>query len=140
MVDTEELWSIGNLYWTFEHMGSLRDREQCAKLIGVKVANDKALAEAAQCLGICRYRFSRESAGRHPQAASKSTSAVFERTVAPDESWLLFAKAFAETDPERAMEAFRCACSMNPAMAYRVNPSWRLADLLKENGLVSRCP
>jgi hypothetical protein len=60
--------------------------------------------------------------------------AVFERAAAPDECWLLCAKAFAETDPQRAIAAYRRAIAINPALAHRVNPTWRLADLLEENG------
>ena len=59
----------------------------------------------------------------------------FERAPAPDECWLLCAKAFAESDPKRAIDAFRHAFSINPGVASRVKPTWRLADLLNENGL-----
>ena len=61
--------------------------------------------------------------------------AVFERAPRADECWLLCAKAFAESDPERAVAAFQRATSINPRMALRVNPAWRLADLLKEQGV-----
>jgi hypothetical protein len=61
--------------------------------------------------------------------------AVFEFAPGPDESWLLCAKAFAETDPERALAAYRNALSINPGIAHRVNPTWSLADLLREHGL-----
>jgi len=61
--------------------------------------------------------------------------AVFERTPSPEECWLLCAKAFAESDPERALAAFRRATAINTAVAHRVDPSWRLADLLKEHGV-----
>ena len=57
-------------------------------------------------------------------------AAVFERAPAPDECWLLCAKVFAESDPERALAAYRRATSINPGVAHRVNPAWRLADLL----------
>jgi len=54
--------------------------------------------------------------------------AVFERAPRADECWLLCAKAF-------AVAAFQRATSINPRMALRVNPAWRLADLLKEQGV-----
>jgi tetratricopeptide (TPR) repeat protein len=60
--------------------------------------------------------------------------AVFERATAPDECWLLCAKAFAESDSQRAIAAFRNAISINPNVAHRVIPTWRLADLLREHG------
>jgi hypothetical protein len=60
--------------------------------------------------------------------------AVFERAPAPDECWLLCAKAFAESDPDRAIAAYQHATAINPGAAHRVNRTWRLADLLKEHG------
>ena len=60
--------------------------------------------------------------------------AGFERAPAPDESWLLCAKAFAESEPVRAMAAYRRATSINPGVAHRVKPTCGLADLLEENG------
>jgi len=48
---------------------------------------------------------------------------------------LLCAKAFAESDPVRAMAAYRRATSINPGVAHRLKPTWGLADLLEENGL-----
>jgi hypothetical protein len=60
---------------------------------------------------------------------------VFERATAPDECWLLCAKAFAETDPERALAAYKHAISFNPASAAKVQVTWELADLLVERGV-----
>jgi hypothetical protein len=60
--------------------------------------------------------------------------AVFERATAPDECWLLCAKAFAEADPKRALAAYRHAISCNPASAAKVQVTWKLADLLTEPG------
>jgi hypothetical protein len=62
-------------------------------------------------------------------------AAVFERAPAPDECWLLYAKAFADSDPQRAIAAFRRAISINPSMARGIDPTWPLADLLQERGL-----
>ena len=45
------------------------------------------------------------------------------------------AKAFAESDPERAIAAFHRATEINPGVARRINPTWRLADLLQDHGL-----
>jgi hypothetical protein len=133
MVNTEELWSIGNLYWTFQRYGLPQYRDRCAGLIGVKVANDPALTELRSALAFADIGFL-EKARAGILKALEIDIAVFERTPAPDECWLLCAKAFAETDPDRAIAAFRRARSINPAAAYRVNPTWHLADLLKENG------
>lgn len=134
MVNTEELWSIGNLMWTFESRGLPHDRAKCAKLAGVKVANDKALAELRAALAFADIGFL-EKARKGIRKALKLDPAVFERAPAPEECWLLCAKAFAESDPKRAIAAFQCATSINPSMAHRVVPTWALADLLKENGL-----
>jgi tetratricopeptide (TPR) repeat protein len=76
-----------------------------------------------------------EKAREHILQALELDPIVLERAPAPDERWLFCAKAFAETDPERAIAAFRRAAALNPAAAYRVDPAWRLADLLKERGL-----
>jgi hypothetical protein len=132
MVNTEELWSIGNLMWTFKAYGLLHDREKCAQLVGVKVADDEALKELRSGLAFAHIGFldkGREGILR----ALDIDPAVFERAPAPDESWLLCAKAFAESDPKRALQAYRNACSINPAVAGRVVPTWRLADLLQQD-------
>jgi hypothetical protein len=134
MVNTEELWSVGNLYWTFQRYGLPQKRDQCASLIGVKVANDPALTELRSALSFADIGFL-EKARAGILKAMEIDLTVFERTPAPDECWLLCAKAFAETDPDRAIAAFRRACSINSATPYRVNPGWQLADLLKANGL-----
>lgn len=76
-----------------------------------------------------------EKAREHILQALELDPIVLERAPAPDECWLYYAKAFAETDPERAIAAFQRSASLNPATAYRVDQAWRLADLLKERGL-----
>src|SRR5262245_54133448 len=43
MVNTEELWQIGNLMWTFQTYGLPWDRGKCAELVGVQVTDDEAL-------------------------------------------------------------------------------------------------
>jgi hypothetical protein len=58
-----------------------------------------------------------------------------ERAPTPEECWLLYAKAFAETDADRAVAAYRRATSINRSIGRRVDPTWRLADVLKEQGL-----
>jgi hypothetical protein len=132
MVDTEELWSVGNLMWTFKAYGLPHNREKCAQLLGVKAADDEALKSLRSGLAFSHIGFldkGREGILR----ALEIDPAVFARAPAPDESWLLCAKAFAESDPERALEAYRNARSINPAVAGRVDPTWRLADLLKQD-------
>jgi hypothetical protein len=134
MVNSEELWSIGNLYSTFRAYGLPRDREKCAALIGVKVAKDEALENLRSGLAFAQIGFL-EKAREGILAALEIDPMVFDRSPSPDECWLLYAKAFAETEPERALEAYRTACSINTAVANRVNPTWRLADLLNESTL-----
>jgi tetratricopeptide (TPR) repeat protein len=133
MVNTEELWSIGNLTWTFKAYGLPHDRRKCARLSRVKVANDPALAELRSALALADVGFLDE-ARKGIRKALKLDPAVFERAAAPEECWLLCAKAFAESDPERAVEAYRRATSIKPGVARRIDPTWRLADLLKEKG------
>jgi tetratricopeptide (TPR) repeat protein len=134
MVNTEELWSIGNLIWSFEARGLPQDRQKCAQLIGVKVADDEALEALRSGLAFADIGFLDK--GREGiQKALELDPAVFERAPSPDECWLLCAKTFADTDPDRAMAAFRRATSINPRIVNRVDPTWRLADLLKEKGM-----
>jgi hypothetical protein len=135
MVNTEELWSIGNLMWTFQAYGLPCDRDKCGRLVGVKVADNEALKSLRSGLAFADIGFLDK--GREGiLKALELDPAVLERAPGPDECWLLCAKAFAETDSERALAAYRRATSINPGMAHRVNPTWRLADLLKEHGLV----
>jgi hypothetical protein len=133
LVNAEELWNIGNLSWAFRAHGLPQDRKKCAELVGVRVADDKALAELRSGLMSSSMGFLEK--GRHgiDQALSLDP-AVFERATAPDECWLLCAKAFAETDPERALAAYRHAIAINPASAAKVQVTWELADLLAERG------
>jgi hypothetical protein len=134
MVNTEELWSIGNLMWKFQAYGLPLEREKCAKLVGVNIADDEALKALRSGLAFTDIGFLDKGREGILEALTLDP-AVFERAPGPDECWLLCAKAFAETDPERALAAFRHATSINPETAHRVNPTWRLADLLKEHGL-----
>ncbi len=133
MVNTEELWSIGNLMWTFQAFGLPWHREKCAQLVGVKVADDEALKSLRSGLAFADIGFLDK--GREGiLEALKLDPVVFERAPAPDECWLLCAKAFAESDPDRAIAAYQHATAINPGAAHRVNRTWRLADLLKERG------
>jgi hypothetical protein len=134
MVNTEELWSVGNLTWTFKAYGLSCNREKCAQLVGVRVADDAALKALRSGIGFANIGFLDKGRAGILEAL-QIDAAVFERAPAPDECWLLCAKAFAETDPERAIAAYRHAIAINPAAAHRVNPTWRLADLLEEHGL-----
>jgi tetratricopeptide (TPR) repeat protein len=134
MVNTEELWSVGNLMQTFKAYGLPHDREKCAQLLGVKVADDEALKSLRWGIAYANIGFL-EKGREGILKALELDPAVFERAPGPDECWLLCAKAFAESDPERALAAYERATTINPAMARRVDPTWRLADLLKENRL-----
>jgi len=133
MVNTDELWSIGNLTWTFQAYGLPSDREQCAGLVGVQVADDEALTALRSALAFADIGFL-DKARAGILEALRRDPAVFSRSPGADECWLLCAKAFAETDPERALAAYRHATLITPGMRQRVNPTWRLSDLLKEHG------
>ena len=135
MVNTEELWSIGNLMGAFEAYGLSSEREKCAQLLGVKVTEDAALKALRSGLGFADIDFL-EKGREGILRALAIDPAVFARAPAPDECWLLCAKAFAETEPERALAAFRHACAINPGVAHRVDPAWHLAELLQEHGLI----
>jgi len=134
MVNTEELWSIGNLMWMFKANGLPHDREKCAQLLAVKVADDEALKSLRWGIAYAEIGFL-EKGREGILRALELDPAVFERAPGPDECWLLCAKAFAESDPGRALAAYERATAINPATARRVDPMWRLADLLKENRL-----
>jgi HEAT repeat protein len=135
MVNTEELWSISNLSRDFRSRGLSQDRSKCAQLAGVHVEKDEALAALRSGLIFAQMGFLEKGRDGILRAIALDP-AVLDRSPAPDEAWLLTAKAFAEPDPQRAIEAFRHACSINPAMAGRVNPTWRLAELIKNTGLI----
>jgi hypothetical protein len=131
LVNAEELWNIGNLSWAFRAHGLPQDRQKCAELVGMRVAEDKALAKLRSGLMFSGMGFLEKGRDGIDKALALDP-AVFERATAPDECWLLCAKAFAETDPERALAAYRHAISFNPASAATVQVTWKLADLLAE--------
>jgi len=121
MVNTQELWSVGGVRRSLEACGLPNDRVECAQLVGVSVSHDEALDWLHQGLskaGIGNLAKARERI----QKALELDPAVFERAPGADESWLLCARAFAESDPERALAAYRRAISINAAMAQRVTP------------------
>ena len=73
-----------------------------------------------------------EKARERINKALELDATVMERTPDKAEVWLLYAKAFAETDPKRAIDAFRKAYSTNPAIINKVAPDWQLYDLLAQ--------
>jgi hypothetical protein len=133
MLNTQELWSVGNLYKTFKAYGLSRDREKCAALAGVKVATDEALRELSTGIVFAEIG-SLEKAREWISRAVANDPTVFEHAPGPEECWLFCARAFAETDPERAIAAFGRATSINPGIARRVDPTWRLAELVQPRG------
>ena len=73
-----------------------------------------------------------EKARQGIEKALELDSAVFARVPKPDECWLLCAKAFAETDPARALKAFENARSINPNIRNRVDVTWALSAVLND--------
>ncbi len=134
MVETAELWGVGSLFRVLEAHGLPRERQGCAALLGVRIADDEALAELRKALAFSHIGVLDEARAGIDKALA-ADPAVFERATAPDECWLLCARAFAVTDPDRARAAFGHALALNPAIRHRVNPSWRLAELLDEESL-----
>ncbi|VEP11572.1 conserved hypothetical protein [Hyella patelloides LEGE 07179] len=132
MLMTDELWSIGNLFWTFRAYGLSSMKEECAKLVGIEITQDDALKELRSALAYAEIGFL-EKAREGILKALEIDSAVFERVPTPEEYWLFYAKAFAESDPKQAIEAFRRAVLINPEVVNRVSPTWHLADLLRKN-------
>jgi tetratricopeptide (TPR) repeat protein len=128
---TDELWSIGNLIYDFPFYGLPDNKEQCAKLVGIKITTDKALEKLSSGLCWAEMGFLQQ-AQEDIIKALEIDSTVFERVPTPEECWLLYAKAFAESNPKQAIRAFRRAILINPDIENRVSPTWYLADLLKE--------
>lgn len=92
MVNTEELWEIGNLMWTFQTYGLSSDRGKCAEQVGVQVADDEALKSLRSGLAFADIGFL-EKGREGILKALELDPAVFERAPGPDECWLLCAKA-----------------------------------------------
>ena len=135
MLTTDELWTIGNLIGTFRLYG-LPDglsnkKEECAKLVGIEITQDDALAELRIALTFAEMGFL-EKAREGILKALDLDSTVLERVPAPEECWLLYAKAFAETEPERAIAALRRAILIDPGVINKLSPTWHLSDLLKK--------
>ncbi len=133
MLDTQELWFIGNLSRTFSEYGLPRDQKKCAALVGVRVVDDEALSELSNAVDFAEMGFLAMARDGINKALALDP-AVFARVPSPDQCWFMTAKAFAETDPERAMHAFRHAESINPTIIWRVEVTWKLAQLLEEIG------
>jgi hypothetical protein len=128
MLNIEELWPIANLEWILGAYGLPHDRDKCAELVGVKVPRDEALAALRSGLGFAEIDFPAE-AREGILKALELDPGVFERVPAADESWLLCAKAFADSDPERSLAAFRRATAINPGIGRRVDAKWPLAPI-----------
>ncbi|OAI57939.1 hypothetical protein AYO47_00155 [Planctomyces sp. SCGC AG-212-M04] len=134
LLEHEDVWTIANLSSTFSAFGLKWDRTHCARLAGVKVAKDEAVSELSSAVMFAQIGFD-EKARDGIDKALKLDPAVFGRVPAPDEYWLFTAKAFAETDPERAIQAYVNARSTNPHVRGQVALSWALADLLRKRGI-----
>ncbi len=131
MVDTDDLWSIGNNSSTMRAYGLPWDRKGCAQLAGVKVVDDPALAHLRSGLTFSEMGFLDRARDEIDQALALDR-AVLGSTPAPDEAWLLYAKAFAPTDPARALKAYSHALALNRNIANRLGPTWALTELVDE--------
>lgn len=131
MVDTDDLWSIGNNMSTLRTYGLPWDRKACAQLAGVKVVDDPALARLRAGLTFSEMGFL-DKAREEIEAALSLDPAVLGHTPAPDEAYLLVAKALAPTDPTRALAAYRQACALNPHTPSHLGPTWTLTELVDE--------
>ncbi|MEM8720845.1 MAG: hypothetical protein AAGE84_16375 [Cyanobacteria bacterium P01_G01_bin.39] len=132
-----EIWSMPNLLKIFSTYGlldgcsNLNKKVLCAKLVGIELTPDDALKEVRRGMGLAKMNFlphARESLLK----AIEMDATVFERVPTPEEGWLLYAKAFAECNPQQAVTAFRRAYLINPAIERQVAPNWCLANLLQE--------
>lgn len=132
LVDCQELWSIANLSHDFRSHGLPHDRQMCAELAGVKFVDDKALSalSTGSLLSLMGFH---QKARENIEEALRNDPLIFERTPSPDECWLYCAKAFAETNVERAKAAFDRAVAINPAVIQRVDPAWKLFRLLGDS-------
>jgi hypothetical protein len=133
-LEHEDVWVVANLSSVFQAFGLKWDRKHCANLAGVKVAKDEAISELSSAVMFAQIGFD-EKAREGIDKALKLDPAVFARVPAPDEYWLYTAKAFAESDPERALQAYVNARSTNSHIGRRVALSWVLAELLKKRGI-----
>ncbi len=129
LVDCQELWPIANLSQDFRSRGLPHDRQKCAQLAGVTFVDDKALAALSNGALFSKMGF-HEKAREGIEEALRVDPRIFERTPSPDECWLYCAKAYAETDAERALEAFHRASEINPNAIRHVDPTWKLFQLL----------
>ena len=60
-------------------------------------------------------------------------STVLERSLTSKESWLLCAKAFAESDPRRSLLAFMQAYLISFTIINEILYGWELVSLLQED-------
>lgn len=131
LVHCQELWSIANIFDDFWVRGLPPDRQRCADLVGIPFVEDKALAELGIGVTFSKMGF-HEKAREHIEEAWNLDPMIFERTPAPDECWLLCAKAYAEIDAQRSIAAFRRSKAINPRISSRIDPTWKLFQLLQD--------
>ena len=68
MVDTAELWSIGNLHWTFKSVGLPKDRQKMRTTRRCQCRRGRSLEIVASGPFVCQHRLSRKGARRHPES------------------------------------------------------------------------
>ncbi len=102
-------------------------------MVGLQVVDDEALSELNTGMNWAEYDVLWRARERIDAALALDPD-VFARAPCPDEYWLYCAKAFAETDAARALEAFGTAVAINPGVIRRVDSAWHLAKLLNGSG------
>ncbi len=131
MVNTTEMWSIGDVHRWLKAYGLPRDRKACAQLVGVTVMPDEAMDSLHSGLSLADINHLAKSRERILKALELDPT-VFERAVCRMSAGCFAPKLSPKPIQRRAIIAYRRATSINPAVANRITPTWRLADLLKE--------
>lgn len=129
MAQAQEIWSLRGISSVLAAYGLPSNRDQCAKLAGVTVTRDEALAQLSTAILFAEMNFL-ERAREGIEMALTLDPTVFARLPSPAEYWLFYAKAFAETDQDRALQAFDHARSIQASMEHKVPTNWKLANLI----------
>lgn len=92
-------------------------------------------AEIRSALAFAEVRFLEKARDGILKSRTADPAVLTTRAPALDGRLLGRAQAFAESDPDRTIEAYRRALSIHSVVARRVKPTGRLADLIAGNNL-----